>query len=133
MWNSLRARLRQGTRTIDFPDGAAPALPDRFRGAPALDAARCPDGCRECGDACPAGPRAVLGGALDLDLGRCLFCTDCVEACPEGALSFGSDYRLATRSRADLFTRGEGLRLAGALDARMRRLFGRSLKLRQVS
>ena len=132
MWNILRARLRQGTPTIDFP-ASVPALPDRFRGAPALDATRCPDGCRACVDACPTGALAVQDGALGVDLGRCLFCTDCVEACPEGAIEFGGEYRLAVRERADLVTHGETLRLAEALDARMRRLFGRSLKLRQVS
>jgi Ni,Fe-hydrogenase III small subunit len=37
------------------------------------------------------------------------------------------------RARADLITDGNLFRLAGALDATSRRLFGRSLKLRQVS
>jgi len=133
MWNILRARLREGTPTLDFP-GSLPELPDRFRGVPALDATRCPDDCRSCVDACPTAALAVQErGGLSLDLGRCLFCTDCVEACPEGVIGFGTDFRLATRRRADLFTMGETLRLAEALDTRMRRLFGRSLKLRQVS
>jgi Ni,Fe-hydrogenase III small subunit/formate hydrogenlyase subunit 6/NADH:ubiquinone oxidoreductase subunit I len=132
MWDILRTRLRQGTRTIAFPD-APPSLPDRFRGAPALDASRCAEGCEACVAACPTGALATEGGALRLDLGRCLFCTDCVEACPEGALSFGVDHRLAARRREDLVTDGGALRLAEALDARARRLFGRSLKLRQVS
>ena len=69
-----------------------------------------------------------------IDLGKCLFCTDCVEACPEGALTYSGDYRLATRTREALVTQeGEQLHLAEALDQRLRRLFGRSLKLRQVS
>src|SRR5262249_57155294 len=70
---------------------------------------------------------------LRIDLGRCLFCTEGTEACPEGAIAFGSDWRLATRRREDLITDGETRRLAEALDSRARRLFGRSLKLRQVS
>jgi formate hydrogenlyase subunit 6/NADH:ubiquinone oxidoreductase subunit I len=41
---ALRARLHQGRRTIAYPDGA-PSLPDRFRGLPRLDAARCGPGC----------------------------------------------------------------------------------------
>ncbi len=73
-------------------------------------------------------------GALRLDLGRCLFCTECTAACPEGAIASTSEYRLATRRREDLVVRdGRGPVLARALDARARRLFGRSLKLRQVS
>jgi Ni,Fe-hydrogenase III small subunit/NAD-dependent dihydropyrimidine dehydrogenase PreA subunit len=132
MWKILRTRLEQGTRTLAFP-AAPPVLPDRFRGAPRLDPARCPDGCRACVEACPTGALALRAGALQLDLGRCLFCTDCVEACPEGAIGFGNDWRLATRRREDLVVDGRALQLAEALEARSRRLFGRSLKLRQVS
>jgi Ni,Fe-hydrogenase III small subunit len=132
MWKILRTRLRQGRRTLAFP-ASAPTLPDRFRGAPALDASRCPDGCQACIDACPTQALSAEGAALRLDLGRCLFCTDCVEACPEGAIGFGGDWRLATRRREDLRVDGHALRLAEALEARSRRLFGRSLKLRQVS
>ena len=132
MLKILQTRLRQGMRTIAYPD-AAPTLPDRFRGAPELDASRCPDGCRACVEACPTQALSAAGRELRLDLGRCLFCTDCVEACPEGAIAFGSDWRLSTRRREDLVTDGRALRLTEALDARARRLFGRSLKLRQVS
>lgn len=132
MFDLLRARLRQGHRTTPYPDGPAPALPDRFRGLPVLDASRCAEGCRQCADACPTG--ALRLAPLAIDLGRCLFCTDCVRACPTGALAFSGDHRLAARSRADLVvTQDETVRLAAALDAKSRRLFGRSLKLRQVS
>jgi Ni,Fe-hydrogenase III small subunit len=69
-----------------------------------------------------------------VDLGRCLFCTDCVRACPAGAITHSADHRLAVRTRADLLLReGQALERARALDDAMRRLFGRSLKLRQVS
>jgi Ni,Fe-hydrogenase III small subunit len=57
-----------------------------------------------------------------------------MDACPEGAIEYSADYRLATRRRADLSVQsGETLRLAQALEKNVLRLFGRSLKLRQVS
>jgi Ni,Fe-hydrogenase III small subunit/Pyruvate/2-oxoacid:ferredoxin oxidoreductase delta subunit len=126
------ARLKQGHRTIAFP-GEQPTLPERFRGLPVVDSSKCTDGCRACAEACPTDAIAVNDGTVRLDLGRCLFCTDCMEACPEGAIRYTQDYRLATRTRNDLIMEGQTLRLADALDAKSRRLFGRSLKLRQVS
>jgi Ni,Fe-hydrogenase III small subunit/Pyruvate/2-oxoacid:ferredoxin oxidoreductase delta subunit len=126
------ARLRQGHRTTAYP-AQEPTLPDRFRGLPAVDASKCPDGCRACADACPTNAIAIDGGDVRLDLGRCLFCTDCIEACPVGAIQYTQEYRLATRTRDDLVLHGQTLERARALDEKSRRLFGRSLKLRQVS
>ena len=133
MINLLRARFTQGHRTLAWPDGPAPALPERFRGHPVIDAARCAAGCRACADACPTGA-IRLEPTLAVDLGRCLFCTECASACPTGALAWGGDYRLAARARADLVVdERAAVRLAAAVDEKSRKLFGRSLKLRQVS
>jgi Ni,Fe-hydrogenase III small subunit/ferredoxin len=133
MIDLVRARLRQGGRTIGYPDGPAPELPERFRGLPVLNASQCAEGCVECIDACPTGAIA-LEPSLTVDLGRCLFCGDCATACPTGAMTYSRDHRLAARSRSDLVIReGEAARLAAALDEKARRLFGRSLKLRSVS
>jgi Ni,Fe-hydrogenase III small subunit/NAD-dependent dihydropyrimidine dehydrogenase PreA subunit len=126
----IRARLGQGTPTVRIGDGT-PRLPERFRGRPALDPTRCPDGCARCVEACPTG--AIATDPLRIDLGKCLFCPACVEACPEGAVRFTSDHRLAARTRAYLVMTGDEAKLATALDGAARRLFGRSLRLRQVS
>lgn len=132
MLKILLARKQQGHRTLAYP-AQVPAMPDRFRGRPVIDAAKCVAGCRECAEACPTDAVAIGESGVKIDLGRCLFCSDCVEACPPGAISYSQDHRLAVRRREDLFTSGETLELAKALDEKSRRLFGRSLKLRQVS
>jgi len=132
MIRELTARLRQGYRTAPYP-AVEPAMPDRFRGRPELRGSKCPPGCHACVDACPTAAVARAGGALALDTGRCLFCSACSKACPHGAIVFTQDYRLAGRQRRELVQHDATLRLAGALDAKMRKIFGRSLKLRQVS
>jgi Ni,Fe-hydrogenase III small subunit/Pyruvate/2-oxoacid:ferredoxin oxidoreductase delta subunit len=130
---ALYQRMRQGRRTFFYPE-RMPELPERFRGLPVIDATRCPEGCRDCAEACPTGAIAVAERTLRLDLGRCLFCTQCAAACPEQALRYTSEFRLAASGREALIL-GESrtVELACALDDRARRLFGRSLKLRQVS
>ena len=132
MLDVLLTRLKQGRRTLPYP-AEAPVLPERFRGLPVLEPEHCRSGCRACADVCPTDAIAANGDGLSLDLGRCLFCTECTQACPEGAIRFSRDHRLAARARADLVLNGRPLELARALDEKARRLFGRSLKLRQVS
>lgn len=131
MFETLKVRLGQGHRTNDFP-GQPPCLPDRFRGVPTLDASRCTAGCQECAAACPTS--AIMLSPFRIDLGKCLFCPICAEACPQEAIQFGPDYRLAANNRTDLILSSEQeKKLAAALNQSMRRLYGRSLKLRQVS
>jgi Ni,Fe-hydrogenase III small subunit/formate hydrogenlyase subunit 6/NADH:ubiquinone oxidoreductase subunit I len=136
MIKSILARLQQGHRTARFPN-EEPSLPDRFRGLPVLDQARCGIGCRACADACPTGAISAASGALALDMGRCLFCSECTQACPEGAIEFTRDYRLACAKRPELVVSSPGPEPSPervlALAQEIRRLFRRSLKLRVVS
>jgi len=132
MIGTLRARRQQGHRTVRFPD-APPVLPERFRGCPRTDPDRCTAGCSECARACPTGAVRREEGCLSIDLGRCLFCGACAAVCPGGAIAFGTDHRLAVRNRQDLVAGRGPLELARALEGKTRRLFHRSLKLRQVS
>lgn len=71
---------------------------------------------------------------LALDMGKCLFCPECEQACPSGAVSFTRDEKLAASEREDLVVReGEERRLAHAMGKELISLFGRSFKLREVS
>jgi Ni,Fe-hydrogenase III small subunit/Pyruvate/2-oxoacid:ferredoxin oxidoreductase delta subunit len=136
VFSSLVHRLKRGCETMAYPIGAPPALPDRQEGALRVNAARCVDGCEACSEVCPT--RAITrhdSQPLQLDLGRCIFCGECLAACPEGAITATHDHRMATRRREDLILEEgrEEVRLAKALDEQLRRRFGRSLRLRQVS
>lgn len=135
--DALKQRLMRGCETMAYPEGPAPRLPDRHGGALRVEAEKCAEGCSACVAVCPTEAVARSGdGPVSLDLGRCLFCADCVRACPPGAIMQTGDHRMAASRREDLVLGGTGaeeVRLASALDARLMQLFGRSLKLRQVS
>ncbi len=53
MLKLLWSRLRRGSATVPFPS-AATGLPERFRGRPVLDPARCGPECRTCAAAAPS-------------------------------------------------------------------------------
>lgn len=136
MLEFLRTRWAQGTRTSSFPD-QAPEFPERFRGRPSFDPAR------HAGEeqACPAcdaqSSRGLLvkgaDGKLRLDVGACLFSPEEATACPHHTVSYTTDHRLAARERDGLVSESGELPQLEALDARMRGLFGRSLRLRSVA
>jgi len=137
VFDTIAHRMKRGCQTMAYPNEAAPVLPDRHGGALRLDASKCVEGCADCVAVCPteaitrpAGKRAAL------DLGRCVFCAACVEVCPSGAITQTGNHRMAARRREDLVLGEAGreeARLAKALDAKMRKLLGRALRLRQVS
>jgi Ni,Fe-hydrogenase III small subunit/NAD-dependent dihydropyrimidine dehydrogenase PreA subunit len=134
MIDIIRARIHQKYRTIRFPDGPPPAMPDRFRGRPLIDMKRCAEGCRQCADACPVGAITFpnIGNPV-IDLGKCLFCDDCKLACPQHAICHSDDYRLSVRQHEHLvIEEGKALVLAESLGGELKKLLGRSLKLRQV-
>ena len=135
--NSITHRLKRGCETMAYPKGPAPALPDRHGGALRVDATKCAEGCRDCVPVCPTEAITRLTSRpVALDLGRCIFCSACVEVCPSHAITQTGDHRMAVRSREDLMLgepAKEQIRLVAALDEKLRKLFGRSLRLRQVS
>jgi Ni,Fe-hydrogenase III small subunit/NAD-dependent dihydropyrimidine dehydrogenase PreA subunit len=126
---AVTVRLAQGEPVI--PDVAAATLPERFRGKPKIDSSRCPEGCSKCVDACPT--RAISLNPLSIDLGACVFCPLCIESCPEGAITYTNDYKMAATSREGLLFREARQITPEACSHEIRKLLGRSLKLRSVS
>jgi len=107
-------------------------LPPRFLGLPEVNPGSCRSGCARCVELCPTGAITAPEGKPVLDLGRCIFCGKCAALCP-GVFKFASDYKLSARKKEDLLLSGPALERAETLDLKMRKIFGRSLKLRLVS
>jgi Ni,Fe-hydrogenase III small subunit/Pyruvate/2-oxoacid:ferredoxin oxidoreductase delta subunit len=126
---SLRVRAEQGTQYITDLRTAVPA---GFRGRPRIDRDPCTPDCSACRAACPTG--AVRLGPVAIDLGRCVFCNACAEVCPPKKIVFTSEPRMGGREPSDLLIT-EGAETATRVRASetLARLFGRSLKMRQVS
>ncbi|MFA5250884.1 MAG: 4Fe-4S dicluster domain-containing protein, partial [Parachlamydiales bacterium] len=140
MLKILLTRFKQKFRTVAFPK-EEPLLPSRFRGLPKIDQSQC-DLCQSkpCLAVCPTGALSLQKQEdgvqkMQIDLGKCLFCGKCALVCPKQALVFSRDYRLAVSDKKNLLWTGSQaeLELASSLASDLRKLFGRSLRLRQVS
>jgi Ni,Fe-hydrogenase III small subunit/NAD-dependent dihydropyrimidine dehydrogenase PreA subunit len=126
--DALRVRLSQGTQVI--PD-VRRAVPEGYRGLPVLRSEPC-GGCSACADVCPT--RAVSLEPLSIDLGRCVFCAACEDVCPDGKITFSPEPKMGASAREALVLRaGEEERARVRASAIFGRVFGRSLKMRQVS
>lgn len=127
----LSARIKQGYRTAPFPK--AMKMPERYIGLPSIDGSKCVSECRKCLGSCPVSCINKSEKGISIDLGVCIFCGNCAKECTTGSITFSKIYSMATRKRDDLLIEGDTYELAEELDKKMKSLFGRSLKLREVS
>ncbi len=133
MINILKARLQQGYRTMKYPDGPEPEMPKRFTGRPALKPGTCSKDCRACMEACPTGAITAQDGNLRIDTGLCIFCAACKKTCPSKVIDFTRNYQLSATNRDDLIATSASNSTPVSSNQMVNKLFGRSLKLRQVS
>ncbi len=133
MFNILKVRKRHGYQAI--PDIKKAVIREPYRGLPSLDDSSC-SGCGKCAEICPSD--AISLNPLSLDMGRCIFCGDCAAVCPEQSVTFTNHHKIAASESSALvihpgISPEEYRRDAMACNADIHRLFGHSLKLRQVS
>ncbi|MBI5550556.1 MAG: NADH-quinone oxidoreductase subunit NuoB [Desulfobacterales bacterium] len=130
MLKTLRNRFEQGYRTSPYP--AAPVkLAERYRGRPRIAPDAPAEVVAQCAAACPQA--AIDPLRRRIDLGRCVFCTECERLSQGQFITFSQDFELATARREELITAGDLPDLANHAKQHFKRLFGRSLQLRQVS
>ena len=129
MFKALKVRKNQGWQYIGDLSAAVPA---GFRGRPVIDAKPCAEGCTDCRNSCPT--QAIMLDPVRIDLARCVFCRECEFACPEKLIHFSAEPRMGAAAPEGLvISPGGAAPTPVAASAALRKIFGRSLKLRQVS
>ena len=130
MFGTLKNRFEQGNRTCDYPK-EKPAVFARYRGKPVVHKDASSRIIELCAAACPQ--NAIDQDQKKIDMGRCVFCGTCERLSNGSFVSFSNDFEMATSQKEDLLTDGDLPCLADHSKQHFKRLFGRSLQLRQVS
>ncbi|HYG98816.1 MAG TPA: 4Fe-4S dicluster domain-containing protein [Terriglobales bacterium] len=102
--------LKAGRVTLPYPAKTEP-LPDRLRGRPIFNPARC-IGCAGCANNCPAREILVYDVCQEIRIlkylgRRCTYCGRCADLCPEKAITMSHEFENATNDAADLQQRLE--------------------------
>lgn len=102
--------------TIEYPE-VKPELSPRYHGSLALlvneDGSDACIGCKSCAKVCPCGDLIQISTSKDennklsvdnftVDIGRCIFCGNCTEACPKKVLVMTKKYELANFTKESL-------------------------------
>ncbi len=130
MFDEIKIIRHNGRQFI--PDPVTAVVPAPYRGRPEIRPGKTDE--QALVALCPTG--AIKTGPFRIDLARCCFCGECAFRFPE-KVSFTNDHKLATNDPERLIIR-EGQTEAIRCDQtriakQIKKMFGRSLKLRQVS
>jgi len=130
MYNNIRILYHQGKQFI--PDVTKAIVPGIFRGRPVISSEKVNE--IELKALCPVD--AIGINPVSIDLGKCTFCGECALRFPE-KIKFTTDYKISANDRESLIIiEGEDNPVTikpGKVRKEIHKLFGRSLKLRQVS
>ncbi|MBC2734624.1 MAG: NADH-quinone oxidoreductase subunit NuoB [Desulfobacteraceae bacterium] len=130
MIKTLQNRFEQGYRTSRYPKEPI-QLPERYRGRPQIVPDAPAELAAHCAAACPQ--EAIDADSKRIDMGRCVFCGTCERLSEGRFVKFTQDFEIATAQKEHLITDGSLPALADHAKQHFKKLFGRSLQLRQVS
>jgi Ni,Fe-hydrogenase III small subunit len=130
MFDNLKIVYHQGKQFI--PDVTTAKVPGIFRGRPVISSEKVNEA--ELLEMCPLD--AISSGPVSIDLGKCNFCGECAKQFPN-KIRFTNDYKISTNERNRLIVKeGEDQSIEvnpEIVRSEIRKVFGGSMKLRQVS
>jgi Ni,Fe-hydrogenase III small subunit/ferredoxin len=142
MLDMIKKVIKYPRLTGKYPD----VKPDSsfVMGKPVIDNSKCTM-CGECASRCPSSAIYTdkASSEIGVNLDECIFCSLCQEVCPAGAVRMSSEFELAEKSRILLRKEppvieerdipDESYEIIGKkLEERAKKLFGRSLQIREV-
>ncbi len=141
MFKTLKKLVKYPRLTLAYPN--KPMESSRFAACPQIDAGKCTR-CGTCAAHCPS--RAMVldeASGVGINLDECIICAHCEDVCPAGAIRMTDRFELAQRSRqamrACAIVPDEGTLTdepyevtAEKLKEKIRRVYGRSLQIREV-
>jgi len=130
MLNTLKNRFEQGYRTSGYPK-EKPIVFERYRGKPIVEQQASQEIMEACARACPQDAIDIV--EKKIDMGRCIFCGSCERISHGEFVRFTNDFEISTSVKEHLLTHGDLPSLAEHSKQHFKKLFGRSLQLRQVS
>ncbi len=115
-----------------IPDVTKPQVPGPFKGRPEISLEKVDEDV--LASLCPTG--AIGKAPVSIDMGKCVMCGECSFAFPN-KIKFTTDYKIASNVRERLIIKEGDLNPITLDETRIRSeirsLFGRSLKLREIS
>lgn len=142
MINTIKKIIKYPRLTQDYP--TKPINSSLFIGKPEIDPEKC-SLCGECAERCPS--KAIVmdksSGSIGINYDECIFCTLCEDVCPVEAAKMTNRFELAEKDRSKLRQNTVVVDeanlpempyelICSELKSNIRKLFGRSLHIREV-
>lgn len=130
MLDNIKILYHQGKQFI--PNVTTAKVPGIFRGRPVISLEKVDE--KELVEVCPM--NAISASPVAIDLGKCTFCGECAMRFPT-KIQFTTDYKISSNERERLIVKeGDDKPVEvnpKSVRKEIHRLFGSSLKLRQIS